>query len=156
MIIKILTLAVILHAAQVCLIAETIVGCPSDTEHSAEDTCGPDAALCRELLRCALVGTEECKRLISETAETQGTSPSGRLASVLLEEWHIDRSHEQKKRPRHVWSPELTMEDIEELIGSPIEWTYVIVAGVVQPDGRVTGIEIVRPVLLLRRRKEII
>ncbi len=132
------------------LIAIVLLLVPSETqsENASEkqvSPCNENKELWDALIRCASAHSHQCFQRISQIVEEDSRTGLNELASVLLEEWDINMTEHNLASPRHIWSPQLTMEEIKSIVPEKIEWTFIVIRGKVDCRGRVHDPWILRP-----------
>ncbi len=117
-----------------------------EEDPAATSPCVAHSEVWSELLRCVAGGGEEhCGARLREVRDNYENPGLRKLASTLLDEASLASDDPAVTRPRLIWSPELTLEEIRSLIAETVEWTLILLRGRVDAEGRVHDPEVVRP-----------
>lgn len=103
-----------------------------------------DSEAWRRLLTCALAETADCRLFVESTLRGSASGIDRQLAAVVLEEWGLLRSDPRLHRARQVWIPLPSLEELTALLPSTVEQDFILLSGVVLPDGTVTSVELLR------------
>lgn len=100
--------------------------------------------LITELLQCSLAHSVQCRQFLQAIEANRPSQSMARLAAVLLEEWDVRPTDAALTKPRLVWAPWPTHDELKEVLPKQAEWSVTVVTGVVQPDGRVADAKLLK------------
>lgn len=97
-----------------------------------------------EMLNCALLHNTECQSFLRSILASPPSEAAKVLAGTLLEEWDFPSSDPRLARPRLISLGLPSAQDLEEILPRHVDWSIIVVSGVVQADGRVEGAQLLR------------
>lgn len=115
---------------------------PSSNDGASNSSNSQDTWL--EMLNCSLRHDVECQGFLRSILASPPSEAARNLADTLLEEWDLPLSDPRLARPRLIWVTLPDSPDLEGILPRHVDWSIIVVSGVVQADGRVEGAQLFR------------
>jgi hypothetical protein len=96
-----------------------------------------------EMLGCSIRHVPSCKALL-QASQKSSDQPIRELAMALLEEWDLPATDSRLQRPRLIWAPMPSMDEVNSLLPKVVHWSIIVASGTVQPNGRIANPTILR------------